>query len=47
MSEPFRMRRVVIADGGFAGFHAARTLSRLMNGRWRRRAAGGARSRSS
>jgi NADH dehydrogenase FAD-containing subunit len=26
MSEPFRMRRVVIADGGFAGSHAAHTI---------------------
>jgi NADH dehydrogenase len=41
MSESFRMRRVVIAGGGFAGFNAARTLSRLVNGRWWKPAAGG------
>jgi len=39
MSEPFRTRRVVIVGGGFAGFHAARTLSRLVDHRWRRPAA--------
>ncbi len=45
MSEPShrhgRPQRVVIVGGGFAGFHAARTLSRLVNRRWRRRPAGG------
>ena len=35
-----RPQRIVIAGGGFAGFHAARTLSRLMNRRWRRRQLG-------
>jgi NADH dehydrogenase len=40
MSDPFGMRRGVIA-GGFPGFHAARALSRLVNGRWRRPATGG------
>ena len=43
MSEPFhrhgRPRQIVIVGGGFAGFHAARTLSRLVNRRRRTRPA--------
>ncbi len=36
---PGRPERVVIVGGGFAGFHAARTLSRMVNRRrWPRRA---------
>ena len=35
---PGRPERIVIVGGGFAGFHAARTLSRTVNcRRWRRR----------